>query len=207
MMRAIAWRLVLATAAVLVAANFYSRDVAKGLLPLLSPALSFAAGDFKILRFELVEERKNASLGALAVLDRSLFLGGRAIVPDGSQMMVVATTIGTVLQPLLVAAVLVLAWPASWSEMAWRLLFACALLVAVLLADTPLSLAAWLWDAQLRLHEPGRASPLVWWNIFLNGGGRLALGLTAGVLAIALAQRASSHPATALADLNSGPSA
>ena len=40
---------------------------------------------------------------------------------------------------------------------------------------------------------PGRASPLVWWNVFLNGGGRLALGLIAAALAIALAQRAAAR--------------
>jgi len=151
------------------------------------------ADDFKIVRFELVEERKNASIGALAVLERSLFLGGQAIVPDGTQVMMVGTTVGTVLQPVLVALVLLLAWPARWGEMALRLTIASVLLSVVLLADTPFSLAAWLWHAQIKLYEPGRASPLVWWNVFLNGGGRLALGLIAAALAIALAQRAAAR--------------
>lgn len=185
----IAWRVVLATALVLAATHFYARDVVKLLLPALPPVLGLVANDFKILRVELVDERKNASIGALAVLDRTLFLDGRAIVPDGSQVMMVGTTLGTVLQPVLVALVLVLAWPARWAEMALRLAIASALLVVVLLIDTPFSLAAWLWDAQLRAYEPGRASPLVWWNVFLNGGGRLALGLIAAALAIELAQR------------------
>ncbi len=183
-------RLVAASALVLLAAHFCSRDVAKLLLPVLSPALAMVADDFKIARVELVEERQNASIAAVAVLERSLFLGGRAIVPDGTQLMVVGTTIGTVLQPVLVALVLVLAWPARWHEMALRLSLVSGLLALVLLLDTPFSLAAWLWDAQLRAYEPGRSSPLVWWNIFLNGGGRLVLGLVAAVLAIALAQRA-----------------
>jgi len=186
----IAWRLVLASIAVLVAANFWARDAVRLLLPVLSPALGIVADDFKILRVEMIDERKNASVGALAVLDRTLFLGGRAIVPDGTQVMVVSTTVGTVLQPLLVALVWVLAWPARWAEMAWRLLIASLLLAIVMLGDTPLSLAAWLWDAQIRSYEPGRASPLIWWNVFLNGGGRLAMGLIAAALAIALAQRA-----------------
>lgn len=193
MTRHLVWRVVLATLVVLGAAHLYARDTVKLLLPVLAPALKFVADDFKIVRFELVEERKNVSIGALAVLKRALFLGGRAIVPDGTQVMMVGTTVGTVLQPLLVALVLVLAWPARWSEMALRLAIASVLLAVVLLADTPFSLAAWLWDAQIKLHEPGRASPLVWWNVFLNGGGRLALGLIAGALAIALAQRASAQ--------------
>ncbi len=193
MSRHLVWRVLLATLLVLGTAHLYARDAVKLMLPVLSPALGFVAGDFKIVRFELVEERKNVSVGALAVLERSLFLGGRAIVPDGTQVMMVGTTVGTVLQPLLVALVLVLAWPARWSEMALRLVISSVLLAVVLLADTPFSLAAWLWDAQIKLHEPGRASPLVWWNVFLNGGGRLALGLIAGALAIALAQRATAQ--------------
>ena len=106
----------------------------------------------------------------------------------------VGTTVGTVLQPVLVALVLLLAWPARWGEMALRLAIASVLLSVVLLADTPFSLAAWLWHAQIKLYEPGRGSPLVWWNVFLNGGGRLALGLIAATLAIALAQRATARP-------------
>ncbi|MBC7995234.1 MAG: hypothetical protein H7Z15_18540 [Rhizobacter sp.] len=194
MNRHLVWRVVLATLVVLGAAHLYARDAAKLLLPLLSAPLSFVADDFKIVRLELLEERKNVSIGALAVLDRSLFLGGQAIVPDGTQVMMVGTTVGTALQPLLVALVLVLAWPARWSEMGLRLVIASMLVTLVLLVDTPFSLAAWLWDAQIKLYEPGRASPLLWWNTFLNGGGRLALGLIAATLSIARAQRATTRP-------------
>ena len=66
------------------------------------------------------------------------------------------------------------------------LIVAVVLSAAVLLLDTPFSLAAWLWHTQLRQYEPERFSALVSWNLFLNGGGRLALGLVASALAIAL---------------------
>ena len=115
-------------------------------------------------------------------------------MPDGQQVVVASTTVGTVMQPLLVLAVLVLAWPARPLEFALRLALAAAAGVVVLLLDTPFSLAAWLWDAQLKMYEPGRSSALVWWNVFLNGGGRLALGLVAAALAIALAQRWAARP-------------
>lgn len=184
-----AWRLLLSAALVLAAVHAGSREAARLLLPLLHGALVVVADDFEIRRFELVDERANASIGALAVLRRSLFLGGQAIVPDGNQAMVVGTTIGTVLQPVMVLLMLVLAWPAGRAELALRLLVAAALTLPLLLLDTPLSLAAWLWDAQIKAYEPGRASLLVDWNVFLNGGGRLALGLIAAALSIALAQR------------------
>lgn len=189
MRAAFAWRLLLSAALVLAAVHAGSREAARLLLPLLHGALVVVADDFEIRRFELVDERANASIGALAVLRRSLFLGGQAIVPDGNQAMVVGTTIGTVLQPVMVLLVLALAWPAGRAELALRLLVAAALTLPLLLLDTPLSLAAWLWDAQIKAYEPGRASLLVDWNVFLNGGGRLALGLIAAALSIALAQR------------------
>lgn len=185
----LALRLLLAVAAVLLAAHLWAREAVALLLPALSAALSWVADDFRILRLEFMQERGNTSIGALAVLEHTLVLGGRAIVPDGVSPLVVVTTVGTVVQPVLVALALALAWPARWREMALRLVLVGALLAVVMLVDTPLSLAAWLWYAQLQAHEPGRASPLVWWNIFLNGGGRLALGLIAGALAIALARR------------------
>jgi hypothetical protein len=87
---------------------------------------------------------------------------------------------------------LVLAWPVGaveWLLRLLRLLVAIALLLVVLALDTPWSMAAWLWDVQLKTHEPGRASPLLWRNFFLDGDGRLALGLIAGVVAMAVAER------------------
>ncbi len=187
-------RLVAATAVVLMAAHFWSRDVVALLLPVLSAALGFVADDFRILSFEFVSDRGNSSIGAVAMLKHTIVLGGRAIVPDDVSVMMVGSTVGTVMQPLLVALVLVLAWPARMIEMALRLAAACTLIAIVLLVDTPLSMAAWLWDIQLRAHEPDRWSPLVWWNIFLNGGGRLALGLIAGVLSIAWARQLAGRP-------------
>lgn len=197
MSKALVWRVLLAAALVLGLAHVGARDAARLLLPMLREALAVVADDFSIQRFELMQERANTAIGALAVQERTLFLGGQAIVPDGQQVVVASTTVGTVMQPLLVLAVLVLAWPARPLEFALRVGLAAAAGVAVLLLDTPFSLAAWLWDAQLKMYEPGRASPLLWWNVFLNGGGRLALGLVAAALAIALAQRWAAPPAPA----------
>lgn len=180
--------LVLVTCAVLAAAHLYARQIVTLLMPALLSALRFFADDFAILRFGFDEDRGNASIAALARLSRTIVLAGRAIVPDGS-VMGVSTTIGTVLQPILVASILVLSWPGGGLERVLRLVIAFVLLAGVVLVDTPLSMAAWLWYVQLRVHDPGGTSLLVGWNTFLNGGGRLALGLVAAALAITLARR------------------
>lgn len=189
-MKLLSLRLVLSTAVVLAAANFAARDVVVLLIPALSWALGLVAADFRILGFEFVTDHDNASIVALALLDHTIILGGRAIVPDGVSPMIVGTTVGTVMQPLLAALVLVIAWPAGRLEMLLRIALAAVLVFGVLMADTPFSMAAWLWKVQLQAHDPGGASPLVWWSLFLDGGGRLALGLIAAVISIALAQQA-----------------
>lgn len=188
--RTIALRLVLATGAVLVLASVCARDAVGLMMPALSGVLAFVADDFKILQVDFFSDRGASSIGALAMLEHTIVLGGRAIVPDDVTVIAASTTLGTLLQPALVALVLVLAWPARWHELALRLAIVALPLAAVLLLlDTPLSLAAWLWQVQLRQYAPGTSSPLIWWNTFLNGGGRPVLGLIAGALAIALAQR------------------
>jgi hypothetical protein len=61
-------------------------------------------------------------------------------------------------------------------------------IAVIVFVDTPLTLAAGMWNSIFMAFEPGRSSALVAWRTFLNGGGRLALGLVAGALAIALAR-------------------
>ncbi len=181
-------RLALASAVLLAAAHFHGRTAVALLLPALEATLRWAADDFEILRMAFVTERGSLNLAVMARLDHVLVLGGRVIVPDATQSFIVAsTTVGTVLLPLLAALALALAWPARPLEMLVRLAVVCLLSTAVLMVDTPFSLAAWLWHTQLRQYEPERFSALISWNLFLNGGGRLALGLVAGALAIALA--------------------
>jgi hypothetical protein len=183
------WRVPLATAAVLLAAHLWSHDLLVQLKPVLSWALETAAGDFAVLQFDFAKDRGADSLVALAQLKRTLVFGSMAVVPDGVTAMAVGSATGNVLQPMLVALVLMLAWPAHLLEMAVRLAIGTVLQAGVLLINTPLSMAAWLWFAHLQRYAPDEWSALVWWNIFLNGGGRLVLGLASAVLAIALARR------------------
>jgi hypothetical protein len=184
----IALRVLIATALVLAVAKTSSREIVAWLAPGLAAALVWVADDFKVLRVEFVKDRNDTALAALAVLKRSVFLGGRAIVPDGVSPIVVSATVGTILQSALVALVLVLAWPAGLLEWLARLAIATVPIAVIVFIDTPLSMASWLWKSQVMSYEPDRFSALVAWNTFLNGGGRLALGLVAGALAIALAR-------------------
>lgn len=197
--RHLAWRVLLATSLVLLASHWYAREAVTRLMPALSWGLTTVADDFKVLSVELMADRGQASIGAVVRLERSLFLGGQVVVPDAASTMVVGAAIGNVLQPMLVALVLMLAWPASWFEMALRLLVGTGLQAGVLLLNVPCSMAAWLWLVQLKQYAPDTVSPLVWWNTFLNGGGRLVLGMACAALAIALSQRLTNRAAAGAA--------
>jgi hypothetical protein len=177
-------RLSLVTALALAAAHYQGRAVVAWMLTPLAHTLAWVASDFRILEFGFSSDRDNRSLAAVARLEHSLVLGDTVVVPDGSPL-VVGANMGTVLQPVLVALVLVLAWSGGLLETALRLVLVTPLVGGVLLLDTPFSMAAWLWFAQVQQHAPGLSSPLLGWNTFLNGGGRLALGLVAATLAIA----------------------
>ena len=164
------------------------------LLPALAPALSWVADDFKVLEISLLTDASGkSSVEVDAELDRTVVLGERAVVPTVGLVVYTRLAVGSVVLPVLVAWVLVVAWPSRPLELWCRLVAACVLLMPVLLLDTPLSVAAGLWDTQLKLYAPGTPSPLIWWNVFLNSGGRLVLGLVAGVLAITMAAQVSPH--------------
>jgi hypothetical protein len=176
-------RLLLATALVLAGAHYQARTVVDGMLWPLAHTLAWFAPDFQIVQFGFATDRDNHSLAAIARLKRTVVMGETAVVPDDSPM-VVGANVGTVLQPVLVALVLALAWPGSVAEILLRLVLLVPPLAIVLLVDTPASMAGWLWFSLQQIHDPGRFSPLVWWNTFLNGGGRLVLGLIAAAGAI-----------------------
>jgi hypothetical protein len=181
-------RALLATAVLVWLAQAAAAELVSGLRPLLGWALDHLAADFRVLSLDFVDDRGNRALTALAQLDHVLQVGGRVIVPDGVSSLRVSSTVGIILQPLWVGAALLLAWPAiSWVEALSRLMVAPPLLLLALLLDTPLAFSVRMWHTVLQAHDVPHDSPLLWWNTWLNGGGRLALGLVAGALALVLA--------------------
>jgi hypothetical protein len=181
-----ALRLVLACMFVLAISHWFGRPLVQAMLPLLKSALAWFASDFYIHQLALVQQGPDTALQAIARLDHTLVLGEVAVVPDFKTGYFVTTTLGTVLQPLLTALVLVMAWPARVLAWLLRLVLAGLLLLPLMLLDAPLYLFGSLWDMQVKAHAPGSFYVSVWWMSFLSGGGRLVLGLAAGGLAVAL---------------------
>ena len=160
--------------------------LARLLQPLLTAATRRWAGDLDVLALAIAAERGQAVLAAQFVLARTVVIEGQALVPDGA-VAVAGATAGTLWQPLLAAAVLLAAWPGTARQQVQRVLVALPLALAVVCADVPASLAAFAWRGLRAAHGLPVASVLETWDAFLQGGGRLLLGLAVAALAVAMA--------------------
>lgn len=117
-------------------------------------------------------------------------LGNHVVAVDPRTVMSTSVSAGILLQPLVLAGALLMAWPwQGWREPALRILLAAPLLALVVLLDVPTMLYAMLWYQEVAALEPERFSPLVDWSDFMNAGGRFALTVVAVTLAIGIARR------------------
>jgi hypothetical protein len=177
----------------------FAEEIVDWMLPAIPATMDWLASDFRIEAVSVFTDHGSARVGILAVLSRSLVEAGRAVIAGETTPILLTVTVGGVLQPVWMALIAAAAWPGRAAEFALRLPLVLPAAALPMLLDTPVSFATRLWDTQLStLHIPHH-SPLIWWVAFLEGGGRLVLGLVAGAVAVAAA-RALTSPRTPLVD-------
>ncbi|MBI5751406.1 MAG: hypothetical protein HZA59_04570 [Hydrogenophilales bacterium] len=185
----LAGRFTLAIALLLTLNQFYGKAVTESLLPTLRWELAQLDDTYRILDLSLDREGRDSVIRLDVGLERAVIVGGRALMPDPRARANVSTLAGHVTQPAILCLALPLAWPASKAiEYPVRALIAFGGLALVSLADVPFVLWAELWNLHVSAFEPDRFSPLLLWKNFLQGGGRFALGLALGVLAVVVGQ-------------------
>ncbi len=117
-------------------------------------------------------------------------LGNHVVAVDPRTVMSTAMSAGILLQPLVLAGALLMAWPwQGWREPVLRIILAAPLMAVVVLLDVPTMLYAMLWNQEVAALEPERFSPLIDWSDFMNAGGRFALTVVAVALAVGLARQ------------------
>jgi len=165
------------------------------LLPALQSVFEHCVPEFKVLAFGLDHEQVDRVLRVEVTRQHYVVLGGRAIEPNSLGSAQASTlALQTLFGPLL-ALWVALAWPSAgpWRRglMVRGLRLSLAALPAVMLAvlDTPVVLAAQLWQLMVDHYAPGDTSALIAASAVLQGGGRFALGLAAGACAVAVAGR------------------
>ena len=131
--------------------------------------------------------------------DRMVFVGNRLAVGDPNSRAAVSMLVAYLWQAATMALPLVLAWPAR-SKWEWPLRLVCLvpLLIAVSCVDLPMALWAQVWQNYVDAFSPGMFSPLLTWANFLQGGGRLVLGVLAALGSVLVVQTLTRRTAPSL---------
>lgn len=192
-------RLSVAALVLLPLAVTHGEAVVQSWLRTYETVFELVADDFQLLRLFIDHEGADRVVRVVVMWKHIVFIGGQAIYPDPRGTANASTLLAHALQGPLVAILAAIAWPTvqttpkgakgtravdSWAEWAGRTALLLPLLAVLVLIDMPVVLAGELWQMVIDALEPGRASWLRTWKYFMQAGGRYALGLAAGMLAV-----------------------
>jgi len=170
-----------------VAATVFQSSLLDALLPFFRAWLSLVDGSFTTLVLEVDRSGVEPLIRRMATPAVAQVVGDMVVLPDASTRIVSSTAAGLALQPLVLGMCVVLAWPARGALLRTsQCLVALPLLLLVELLDVPLILVGRAWYSILREADPGGISALLYWNDFMHMGGRFALTILAGLLAISV---------------------
>jgi hypothetical protein len=184
----LAVRLFIASVITFWLASNYDRALAETLLPLIGHTVSWLDDHYRIVALTVGAEGADTAVRLRVVIARPIVIAGHVIPADARAWAEVTTTVGTLLQPLLIFLDLLLAWPTRrWQEWPLRLALVAPVAVTLVTVNTPFTLWAYLWDMHVRAYEPDRFSPLLIWSHLLDGGARLLLGALGAMAACIVA--------------------
>lgn len=182
----LAWRTILAVAVVLPAAVLFGENAIGACLPAMRAVIAWLAPDFVVENLSIARLNADRVL-RLDIANRHHLHLGRHLIAPGRSINATVTLLAP-LVPVVAALVSALAWPGDWRQTLRRLPVLALLLIPVLLADAPLVLVALTWDFWHYAAAPGDTSAWTLWMQFLTRGGRPALGIACGLLAVFLTQ-------------------
>ena len=164
----------------------YGETLLEQVLPLYKWEISALDDQYQVTSLSLTNEGADRVLKLSVNLARPLFIGTVYRLPDERGIAYATTNAGHAWQLPIIFLALILAWPIKHlPELIYRVAVAIPLLLLLTAVDIPLALLASLWDLILYNLAPDTFSLLVLWGNFLLGGGRLALGISGGIIVIA----------------------
>jgi hypothetical protein len=169
-------------------ALFYGREIATGLLPLLRWEIAQLTPHYEIRDLSVAHASGETAITVSVKTAYPRLYDGRYLPADVPMRS--STLLGHLLQPLVVMLSLISTAALLRRQRALPLvLFAIPAAVAVVMLDVPFVLVGALEDLVLStgLSSDAYRSPWVTWMNLLNGGGRLALGIGAALVVIAIA--------------------
>lgn len=173
-------------------AYMYGQYYGQIMIPLYSNTLKFVADDFDIKIVEVMQLKSQKVISVDLVNHEERIVGGNVLPANFA--ITASTLLGHALQHVILIATIMLTWMIfqlkSWQyNISLILLTTCGLL-AVEMVDIPFVLFGSIQDLILFNLAPSqlKSSPAVTWMHILNGGGRFAISIVAGLIAIFLCQ-------------------
>lgn len=161
----------------------------KGLLPVVSTLLAWLDDRFAVLVLDVGAHVQDTVVRLRTTNIAPVTVGGVVTPPRAGSWLEVTTTVGAMVQPVVIACALVAGWPAAWRTRVIGLAVALPVALAFMCLDTALTLHAFVWGMFVEHYEPGRFSPLLIWHDAMHSGGRLGVGVLLGALIIAALSR------------------
>jgi hypothetical protein len=163
-------------------AHRYGRELAEVLLPVIAATFSWLDDHYRLISLSIDTEGPDTVFRLRANLARPLVVGDQLFQPHPLGWAEVTTSIGIMLEPVIVLIGLLPVWPVrhGW-EWLFRLMLGIPMAGLLILVNIPFTLWAFLWNLHVQSFDPEMFSPLLIWVRFLGDGGRALLGLLGAV--------------------------
>lgn len=166
----------------------YGEPLLKLLLPIYQWEISLIDDVYQILSLSIVNLAQEHVIALQVSLKKTMFIGGHFIFPNPQGVANATSIVGHVWQMIVIFLSVILTWPMEKIIFcALRFVIGLPFLMIILLLDIPFTLLAALEGLILQQLQIQTISPLFLWGSFLEGGGRLILGLVAGILSVLIA--------------------
>lgn len=164
------------------------------LLPFTRAPLLWLDDRFEILALGVDRNLQDTVIRLRVNATEMIVVGWQAALPEAGQWLEVTTTVGAMLQPLVIALGLAAAWPGKFAARLLRIAIAMTLAISFMLIDIPVTLHAYVWDMYIYAYDPNHFSSLLIWHEFMHAGGRLGVGVLMGVVSALLGSRLRERP-------------
>ncbi|MCG3188113.1 MAG: hypothetical protein IOMNBAOH_02837 [Rhodocyclaceae bacterium] len=183
----VALRLLVGLPLLIALAEAFGWHYAELWLPWYRTVLDLVVHDYSVSSLGLSWQKGQYLIAGEFVSERLLLMRGQ-VLPPGAALSASTLMAHALKHPLILAAA-ALAWPGlSWRGRGLRLLLSLPCLALLETLDVPLVLASAVRDMVSWTSSPAgdAASQLTDWTAVLDGGGRMALGLAAALVAAGL---------------------
>lgn len=189
-------RFILIGVTIVLVTHAYGADLIRLLIPLYEWMVKQFESRLSTVEFSIIKQHGEEFLVLQTTLSRPIFTGTNMIVPNAPIPSLASMPVGHVMFPVIVIFTTVLAWPVPKRDsklyiFIMRILLALLTCVLVMLADVPIQMLKLIWESlntTLGLNLSSELPYFTAWSDFLNGGGLVAISLTAAILILGITQ-------------------